>query len=211
MRRRRWLEVRNGREATGSVVANGFLGHGVGLLSYLLGASGLDQSPVPLGQARVSAQPTGTIQGQAITLQPGPSGGETTYTGSTAVANPAKQARRKAIAAAVDQAYGARTAALPASDPRITPKPAPRLSTAKIEAALDLTSGLDPGPSADSTPAIFRTTEIDPPNGTTGVAGSPAVAQNGRHVLRRGILPRPGPRMAARRSRWSTLKPTAPG
>lgn len=150
---------------------------------YVIFGSFSEKLPVNIGQAKVTAQPTGSYLGQSFSLPLGAGGGEAFHAGPVPAPSAAKQAAREAHEEAREQAFRARAALLPASDPNVVARPAPRLSSYTPREALDLRGKTDPGPNADGSIAVYRATEIDPPAGFASSVAEPAAAQNGKYVF----------------------------
>jgi hypothetical protein len=160
---------------------------GLAVAGYLMfGPIGNERTPVNLdiGEAKVTAQPSGTYAGRSFNVALGAGGGEVFHTGAVPAPSAAKQAARAAHEEARERAFRARGAMLPASDPNVVPQPAPRLGDLRPRTATDLTAGANAAsPMADGSIAVYRATEIDPPAGFASSVGEPAAAQNGRFVF----------------------------
>lgn len=176
--------MRQQRKFTGWRMAS--LAGGAAVAGYLMFAPAGEQ-PVPaslgLGQATVTAQPTGSILGRAINAPLGTGAAATVHAGAIPAPSAEKQAARQAHEEARERAFRARAAMLPASDPNIRAQAAPPIGAANVRTVLDQQSLASAGPQADGSIAVFRASVIDPPAGFASSIGEPAAAQNGRFVF----------------------------
>lgn len=159
---------------------------GLAVAGYLMfGPIGGERTPVNLnlGQAKVTAQPSGSILGRSFSVPVGTGAAATVHTGAIAAPSAAKQAARLAHEEARERAFRARGAMLPASDPNIQAQAAPPVGQANVRQIADLRGRASAGPQADGSIAVFRATEIDPPAGFASPIGEPAAAQNGKFVF----------------------------
>src|SRR5262245_51650267 len=151
-----------------------------GVVGYLIFGSFPEKTgPVSVGQRKVTAQPSGTIQGQRVTISPTPGGVVQTTNQSSAT-----REQLEAIEAQMElreAAMARRAIGLPASDPRVQPGGGPAPGTAStVRQAGNLAA---PGPLADSDVTTFRTTELNPPDGFSSAVNEPSVAQNGKNAF----------------------------
>lgn len=143
------------------------------------------QQPAPLnvGQAKVTAQPSGTILGRTINAPLGQGGPGTFHAGPIPPPSAAKQAARQAHEDGIERAFRARAAVLPAFDARVAPQAAVPLRDVTLRQAVDVSSQASPAPLANGSIAVFRATEIDPPAGFSSSVNEPSAAQNGKFVV----------------------------
>lgn len=158
---------------------------GVAVAGYLMFApAGQQSANLGLGQAKVTAQPTGTILGRPINEALGQGGPATFHNGPIPPPSASKQAARQAHEEARERGFRARAAILPAADPRVGPQIAVPLGAANVRQAANLTNpAAAPGPMSDGAIAVFRATEIDPPAGFSSSVNEPSAAQNGKFVF----------------------------
>ena len=152
--------------------------------ALMFGSFGEKGGPLGTGQQRVTAQPSGTFEGQTATLQPaniGPIVETAAPVPPTAAQMAAFQQHQRNARAGMN----ARVAALPASDPRVQPLAPPDPNTqsnSRMATAVNLAA---PGALADGDATFFHSNQLNP--GGAGLSSSPinepSVAQNGKYVF----------------------------
>jgi hypothetical protein len=148
----------------------------------IFGPSDGGKVPLGVGQAKVTAQPSQTFEGQSFSFPLGPGGGETQHTGAIPPPSAAKVEARERHEDDIHRAFAARAADRPAMN--ITPRAAPPLTALAPRTAVDLRNKSSvPPPNLDGSIAVYRATEIDPPAGFSASVNEPAAAQNGRFAF----------------------------
>jgi hypothetical protein len=150
--------------------------------AVLFGSFGEPGEQLGVGQRRVSAQPSATIQGTGGTISVAGTGAlpeSTSYTPPT----PEQVALRRAGSNASRAAMAARARRLPASDPRGNPASLMPVNVGPFTGRQVQPNA--PGPLADGDVAVFENFVLDSAgNGLpSSEVNEPAVAQNGKYVF----------------------------
>lgn len=153
---------------------------------FMFGSFGEKGEQLGVGQRRVTAQPTSSLQGQTGTMTPGFTGGTRTESATYTPPSAEKIAEREAVTKRLGETMAARANRLPASDPRVTPDTnfqAPGPFNGRQVSMQQ--PGASAAPQVPGTMVAFQNAVLNPASAglSSSVTNEPAVAQNGRYVF----------------------------